>query len=377
MTSLSQKIFPSKPDLSHKGIFIGALGALIAIICVALISRLFLSSLGVPILVASMGASAVILFAVTSSPMAKPWSVFGGHLVCATIGVICYKILPNIVSACALAVFFSIILMLYLRCLHPPGGATAMAAIIGGNDIHDLGFQFVLTPVALNVTTILVIGLLFQWLIYLQQSRKKPFDQESWWDVAPFSTSTQTSFLSDVDLHVAMQELDQFVDVNTEELSQLFNLAVAHAQTRHLQDSLCSDVMKPVIRVEFATELEELWQLLKTHDLQGAPVVDRVNRLIGIVTIGDFLKHAQEMGGESEQERLKRLVMRTEGHHSNKPEVAGQIMTTSVHSLGPENRISDVISLFRRHRIHHAPIVDGNNKLLGMISDKDLSALRS
>lgn len=356
---------------------ISGLGAFVAIVCVAFLSQHFLTGMGVPLLVASMGASAVILFAVTSSPMAKPWALVGGHLISAVIGVLCYHLIPNMVWASALAVFVAIVLMLYLRCLHPPGGATAMAAIIGGQEVHDMGYQFVLTPVAVNVVTIMLLGLLFQWLMSLHQQRKKRVEKDGWWDISPMIQSTQASLLTDTDLHVAMQALDQYVDVNTEELSQLFNLAVAHAQTRHMQDALCGTVMKPVIRVEFATELEEVWQLLKTYNLHGVPVVDRVNRLIGIVTLGDFLRHAEAMGEGTEQERLKRLIARTAGHHSEKPEVAGQIMTTAVHTLGPNNKVSEVVNLFRLHHIHHLPIVDSNQKVLGMISQKDLADMKA
>lgn len=376
MITLINKIFPAKTDLSHKGILIAGLSAFIAIAFVTMISRQFLSGLSVPLLVASMGATAVILFAVPTSPMAKVWAVLGGHVISACIGVICYQHIPDLVWAAAVAVFLSITLMLYLRCLHPPGGATAMAAIIGGQDVHSIGFQFVLAPVAFNVVAILLTALIFQWLISLQYN-KKVVENEGWWEATTQVHPLHTSYLNDDDLHIAMQTLDQYVDVNTEELSQIFNLAVAHAQTRHLEDALCRDVMQPVVTVEFATELEEVWQLLKLHGLHGVPVVNRVNHLIGIVTIADFARHAEAMPGNTEQERLKRLVSRTDGLHSDKPEVAGQIMTNTVHTLGPDDRITAVVTLFRERRFHHVPIVDENNKLLGMISSKDLNAMRA
>lgn len=377
MTTLINKIFPAKTDLSHKGILLSGIGAFVAIASIVVISRHFLSGIGVPLLIASMGASAVILFAVTSSPMAKPWAVFAGQISSAAIGVFCYQHIPNLELATAIAVSCAIIVMLYLRCLHPPGGATALAAILGGNDVHNSGFQFVLTPVMLNVVVILTIAMVFQWLISLQSQRKQSVEPEGWWEISPLAQTTNTSFLNDADLHNAMQKLDQYVDVNPEELSQLFNLAMAHAQTRHLQDSLCRDVMQPIVGVEFATELEQVWQLFKTQDLHAVPVVNRVNHLIGIVTIADFIRHAEAMGEGSEQERLKRLVARTVGLTSTKPEVAGQIMTTSVHTLGPEDKITAVVDLFRSRHIHHVPIVDTHNKLLGMISAKDLAAMRS
>jgi CBS-domain-containing membrane protein len=56
--------------------------------------------------------------------------------------------------------------MYYTRCIHPPGGATALAAVIGGPNIHALGYQYILTPIAINTATILLVALLFNALFH-------------------------------------------------------------------------------------------------------------------------------------------------------------------------------------------------------------------
>jgi CBS domain-containing membrane protein len=114
-------------------------------------------------LVASMGASAVLLFAVPHGPLSQPWPVFGGHLVSAVIGVACAKLIAQPVLTAALAVGLAIGAMYYLRCIHPPGGATALSAVVGSEAVRDLGFQYVLTPVLLNVVTILMVALVFNY----------------------------------------------------------------------------------------------------------------------------------------------------------------------------------------------------------------------
>ena len=110
-----------------------------------------------------MGASAVLLFAVPHGPLSQPWAVFGGHLVSAFIGVVCVKLNMQPVLASALAVALAISAMYYLRCIHPPGGATALTAVAGGEAVHTLGFHYVLTPVLLNVCVILMVAMLFNW----------------------------------------------------------------------------------------------------------------------------------------------------------------------------------------------------------------------
>ena len=146
---------------THTEKWLSTAGGLAGILGVALISQSQLGLVGSVSIIASMGSSAVLLFAVPHGPLSQPWSVFGGHLVSAIVGVTCVKLIPFPVLAAAVAVALAIGAMHYLRCIHPPGGATALGAVLGGDVVHQLGYQFVFTPVMLNATTILLVALLF------------------------------------------------------------------------------------------------------------------------------------------------------------------------------------------------------------------------
>lgn len=111
-----------------------------------------------------MGASAVLLFAVPHGQLSQPWSVFGGHILSAIVGVTCARWIPNEMLAASTAVGAAIGVMYYLRCIHPPGGATALVAVIGGEGIHSLGYQFVITPILINVCVMLVVAVLYNYL---------------------------------------------------------------------------------------------------------------------------------------------------------------------------------------------------------------------
>ena len=145
----------------HLEKWVSGAGGLAGILGVMLVSQAYLGLSGSASLVASMGASAVLLFAVPHGPLSQPWAVFGGHLVSAVIGVACVRLHTNPILASALAVALAISAMYYLRCIHPPGGATALSAVAGGDAVHAMGFHYVLTPVLLNVLVILLVAMVF------------------------------------------------------------------------------------------------------------------------------------------------------------------------------------------------------------------------
>jgi CBS domain-containing membrane protein len=126
--------------------------------------------------------------------------------------------------------------------------------------------------------------------------------------------------------------------------------------------------------VEFSTTLEEAWTLLRTHRIKALPVVDRVRRVIGIVTLVDFLKHANLDVYEKFDDKLRQLIRRTRNTHSDKPEVVGQIMTKPVRTAAHDKHIVELVPLLSDQGLHHVPIVDDERRLVGMMTQSDLIA---
>jgi CBS-domain-containing membrane protein len=116
-------------------------------------------------LVASMGASAVLLFVVPEGPLSTPWALLGGHGLSAVVGVLCARWIPDPAWAAALAVGLAIWIMAICRCTHPPGGATALSAVVGGSAVQSLGLEYVLTPVLVNAVTLLCVATLWSRLL--------------------------------------------------------------------------------------------------------------------------------------------------------------------------------------------------------------------
>ena len=122
-------------------------GSSLALAAIALLDRHIGSPVGLPLLIGSFGASAVLVFGVPSSPLARARNVLGGHALSALAGVVCAALLGDTPwLASGLAVGTSILLMIATGTLHPPGGATALIAVTGGESIRQLGFLYVLVP---------------------------------------------------------------------------------------------------------------------------------------------------------------------------------------------------------------------------------------
>lgn len=151
----------SDSQFHHIDKWIASLGGLVSLMGILLISHISLGLEGASMLVASMGASAVLLFAAPHAEFSQPWSVLAGHTVSAVVGMSCVHFIEPPLFAAAASVALAIMAMHYLKCIHPPGGATALSAVIGGEAIQSLGYQYVLTPVLINAATILLIAIAF------------------------------------------------------------------------------------------------------------------------------------------------------------------------------------------------------------------------
>lgn len=113
-------------------------------------------------LIGSFGASSVLIYGIINSPLAQPRNLIGGHVFCAIIGVTVQKLFGGEPwLACALAVSISIVVMQITKTLHPPGGATALIAVIGGEKIKALGYMYVLSPVLSGVLILFLVALIF------------------------------------------------------------------------------------------------------------------------------------------------------------------------------------------------------------------------
>lgn len=222
--------------VSYTERFVSALGGFLGILLITVITYYATDLNTAVIIVPSMGASAVLLFAVPHGKLSQPWALFGGHLISALIGVICFKLIGDTFLAASLAVGIAIVCMHLLNCIHPPGGATALAAVIGGPAIHELGFDYVLLPVFVNTLVIFVVAVgfnaFFPWRRYPANLVKK-IEQPGYTEAGAIDISSITQ----ADLDYAMKKIDLLIDITVDDLVKLYALASKHSQSKQLQAS--------------------------------------------------------------------------------------------------------------------------------------------
>lgn len=347
-------------------------GACLGILCTGLVTILVQGdATTIPYLIAPMGASAVLLFAVPSSPLAQPWSIIGGNTTAAIIGVASAMWITHPTTAAAVAVSLSIVAMLALRCLHPPSGAVALTAVVGGASIHAQGYWFVLAPVALNSVILLLVAIVYN------NATRRPYPHLSAKPEHELAKEIPAEIrfgFNTEDLNAALKDYNQVLDVSSSDLQSLLQQTEMHAYRRRFGEIICADIMtRDVVSVAFGTLLEDAWQLMRQHKIKALPVIDRSRRVEGIITQANFMQHANLEVYEGFDAKLKRFIRRTRALSSPKPEVVGQIMTSPAVTAAANMHIIELIPLMLQTKVHHhIPVVDDERRLVGMVTQSDL-----
>ncbi|MEP6790141.1 MAG: HPP family protein [Ramlibacter sp.] len=317
---------------------------------------------GSPWLVAPIGASAVILFALPSSPLAQPWSVVGGNTVSALVGIAVANLAHGAQWAGAAPAFggaAAVGMMFLLRCLHPPGGAAALLVVLGG----VVDWRFALFPVFTNSILLTLAATVYN------RSTGKAYPHRQ---VEAHASSDAGRFI-DADIERVLARYNQVLDVPRDELHALLEAAESQAYRRRLGELSCADVMsREVVSVEFGTGLQEAWAMLQERQIKALPVVDRARRVVGVLTLMDFMHSAEIELHEGFALKLRKFLQPTPGMNSNKPEVVGQIMTRRVQVARADRSLSAMVPVFSSTGHHHIPVVDAELRLVGILTQTDL-----
>jgi CBS domain-containing membrane protein len=154
-----RRIASLKRVLNEKEFILSLEGAFIATLLATFFSYMILIGEEMPLILASTGASAILIFALPHSPVSQPWNLVGGHVISAFVGVSCFIFIPNELLASSFSIFFAMLFMHIFRCMHPPGGATAITAVVGGVNVHALGYAYIVIPVFVNSIILLSVAM--------------------------------------------------------------------------------------------------------------------------------------------------------------------------------------------------------------------------
>jgi len=207
-------------------IALSAVGGFLGILAIFVISWLWLEPATAVLIVPSMGASAVLLFAAPHAPFSQPWNVAAGHILSALIGVACWYWIPDSTLAASIGVGLAIGIMHLARCIHPPGGATALAAVIGSEQLHALGIGYVLQPILLNVTVLVLFAVLFNGLFDWRR-----YPARLHFNTAPAGPKADAyAPINHEDFVYALSQIDTFIDISEDDLLKIYQLATLRHQ---------------------------------------------------------------------------------------------------------------------------------------------------
>ncbi|SNS24125.1 HPP family protein [Pseudomonas segetis] len=300
-------------------------------------------------LIAPMGASAVLLFAVPSSPLAQPWSILGGCIVSALVGVSCARWLGHAGWVAGLAGGLAIGVMFALRCLHPPGGAVALSAVLAGEPVARLGYHFVVFPVAINAAMMLLIALLFNNLLKRRYPHR-PADHHNPHKTADAVPRDRVGFTPD-DLDAVLNARGELLDIARDDLEEILRQTEERAYRRRFGEIRCGDIMSTdVLSVSPQTPVSEAWTLLLEHRLNALPVVNQNRQLQGMLNLHDLLATA-DAHGECEH-----------------------IMQRNVLTCKGEWPVSYLLESLGSSPEHRMPVLGEDKVLLGIVTQTDLVA---
>ncbi|MGU3359045.1 HPP family protein [Methylobacterium sp. M6A4_1b] len=328
---------------------IGCLGALIGIALTGLVSGWMVGQgPHIPLIVAPMGATAVLLFAVPASPLAQPWPIIGGNTISALIGVTAAHFIPNPILAIGVGVSLAIAVMSFTRCLHPPGGAAALTALIGGPAIASSGFLFPFVPVCLNSIILVSLGIAFHRISgrkYPHVPAPPPANVHGTTDLpAPIRVGFNAR-----DVDAALLSLRETLDIDRSDLDRLLREVESQALVRAHGSLDCNAVMsRDVITIGLNEPLARARDLLLRHNIRTLPVVDPAGRLAG--TLG-----------------LRELALRGEGD-------IAQVMSEARTARAAEPVVS-LVEPLTNGRTHAVVVTGEDDGIVGIITQTDLLAV--
>ena len=287
----------------------------------------------------------MLLFAVPASPLAQPWSILGGNIISALVGLTIARLVPDTTLAAAIAVGAAIVIMSMLRCLHPPGGAVALSTVLGSAGGHILPYDYALIPVGLNSLLLVMAGLIFHRIFGHSYPHVAPVapNVHATRDPAPINR-TGVNF---VDLDAALAHYGDTLDVSPEDLRALFKEAETRAAERMVSPLRCAAIMsRDIVSVQADAPVARAREQLQTRRLHSLPVLDDDGRVVGTISHLELLRAgalAQDIASPAETAR-------------------------------PETPVAQLLPLLADGRRHQIPIINTQQQLCGIVTQTDIIA---
>ena len=314
-------------------------------------------------LFAPLGATAVLVFAVPSSPLAQPWNCVVGNTVPALYSLLLLWAFPTLsqTSMAALAVAGAIAIMLALRALHPPGGAVALLTVLSAEQLLPMGW-YLLVPMAALSAVLVAVGVLYHRACGRPYLHQPP-------QVAKAQRPATRLALSEQDLEQLLQRFDQSNNLSPEDLGVMLAAAEEDAIKRRMSAVSCGEVMSAkLVTVSPQTPLEEIAELFHRHLVKCLPVVDAQGELIGRVLRADLFDWLWQ-GHRSRQQQ--NLWQRLRAKPSKEQSVAQDLMRAPEMSVQEATPLGDLLQELASHTVQFIAVLRGKT-LVGVITRSDV-----
>lgn len=307
---------------------------------------------------APLAASAVLIFAVSSGPLAQPWSVVGSYGLAALTGAAVLLWGGSGFAYASLSAGLSLLLMYPLRCVHPPGGAVAFTVVLAAPVTQGWGF-YLIWPVVSFALLLVLFGLLYNNLTGVRYPRVKTLTLQHTRDLQPL----ERTGVANEDLDQALEAFGEFVDVTHEDLKSIIKHAEKSMLRRHVGHIQAQHVMSKDLRWTTSDScVEQAWRLCDKHSLHALPVVDRELRVVGLVSVLDLMRHGPKPKAN--------LFARWRGRRTVRIK---QLMQAPTSSVTPNTDLVELIQILNREGVHSLPVLE-QGRLVGIITQTDLIA---
>ena len=294
---------------------------------------------------APLGASAVLLFAVPTSPMAQPWPIVGGNALSAAVGFAVAEAIGAGAVAAGVAVALAIAAMSVARCLHPPGGAMALSAALGGPAIDSAGWLLPLAPVASGALLLVAGG----WAFHRLRGHGYPHRAPAPAAAPPATDPAPSRRVGPLpaDLDAVLAEVGEAFDIDRDDLAALLREVEARVVSRERGGLRVGDIMsRDVIAVPGGEDPATARRLLLDSGVRLLPVLDGERRPVG----GVGLRELAEPG-----------------------DTVAELMSPPL-TVGPSQPVTDLVEPLTDGRRHAALVVDSAGRLVGLVAQADLLA---
>ena len=317
------------------------------------------------LMIAPLGATAMLAFAVPSSPLAQPWGALVGNAVSALIGVTVVMLVAEPWLAIGLSVTCSMLAMMLLRAAHPPAAAIALGIVLTAESVREVGFSYAFNPVLLDTALLLAVAVVYNRLT----GRVYPFRQLEPDAPHPIGQPGLRPVIEAADLTQILRDLRMDANIGPADLGRLIDAAHGLA-AEHLFSGVASGqiMTRELVTAHPQMPVSQIAALLRQHRIRTLPVVDEKGMFQGLVSATDLVNSWIKPAEKVETGVLSRFLR----PNREKPEpVATEIMRAIVGTVSEVTPLGVLIDLLAEGGQQAVPVVD-EGRLVGLVTRTDL-----